>query len=405
MAEPRDITFTRPQVPHEPAWPSKEERLAAEKNQRPERLKKLKAEILNLFPGDALAGLRNRMEIGLEVPQAGKHHNEGVFMDSHLDNILQNIDRLAAGQIPEDLPADVQEMLRRIATPENRLLLKKYVFLHDIDKVNSLNVTYSDGRKDSPSWEEWKKVVPQEIQDDPVAMDTWMTSQGVASIGYYGHEKMGADSVRPAADALGVPAFVVTAIEKHGVAYSFSELKLETFQKHFGALSREEMEWAVTASFLDSSASLGTDGKPELTEFLNMCAAIHNHFLLIDLERKIHSGEPEVTDLDPKKMSKRLDALRKSSVRIEDSLTELVTRLASECRWSRYDSERLKAKLLHIQTVLQPPELTNEVVAGILQSFELNGRINEDQMKSWRRKLGAANQFVAAALTESEIRE
>ncbi len=394
MSEPRDLGFSDPDI-----WPERHQRVLQEQRTRPERLLKLRTLVSELFPGEATELVRQKIETSFHVPQAGNHHNEGVFMDSHLEKNFGGLDCIVRGQFPSKIPSEVREMLTRVVTnSQNRDQLCRYVLLHDIVKANCLNITYREQYKQTISWETWQQSIPEEAQTDPVAMQAWLDAQGITSIGYYGHEEKVAATVAPNAAALGITPVVLKAIEKHGVAYNFRRIRLDTFQKHFGELSREEMEWVVTASYIDSSASLQPDGQPDLDEFLNLCGAIHNTFVIRALEEKYTLAEVSTADLDPRKVDRWLKQLRTMEEWITDTVDQLVERIQQECQFTRYDAERLAVQL---QTGPLLP-LQEDIMAALDAG---SGRLNDGALRSVRQRLGKDNQLLTRALADSEIKK
>lgn len=398
MTEPKNLPLKQ-EPSDSPIWLERHEQLMQEQQTRPERLRRLCEVVDQLFTGEALAQIRARIERSFEVPQAGAHHNEGVFMDSHLEKIFNALDRVTAGQFPPNIPPEVQAMLTRVVPdPINRDLLRKYVLLHDIDKANTLNINYQDKGKQKVSWNEWQSSVPLEAKSDPVAMQQFMDAQGITSIGYYRHEEMGAATIAPDVDALGITLTVVKAIDKHGVAYNFSKIKLDTFERHFGGLTCEEMEWTVTASFIDSSASLMLNGEPDLDEFLNMCGAIHNTFVIRDLETRFKPGGQPVPELDSRKIDQGLKQLRSMEEWITDTADVLAERMRLEYQFTRYDVGQLSNKL-QVEPLLT---YRDQIIAAVDPS---TGRLDEAALRFIRKQLGKANQMLIEALASSEIKD
>lgn len=82
-----------------------EVRYAEEAASREARLERLRGQIERLFPLESTPEtVRSAIEDSLDVPQWGKYHNEGIYMDTHLDRILEVIDEMRAGEFPEEIP-------------------------------------------------------------------------------------------------------------------------------------------------------------------------------------------------------------------------------------------------------------------------------------------------------------
>lgn len=91
-----------------------------EENERPERIKRLGVLIELLFPGEGEqhAALRQKIKTSLDVPQWGAYHNEGMYMDAHLDLILRNLEALKKERFPlemADIPDEIKQTMIAVA--------------------------------------------------------------------------------------------------------------------------------------------------------------------------------------------------------------------------------------------------------------------------------------------------
>lgn len=118
-----------------------------------------------------------------------------------------------------------------------------YTFLHDISKADCLLLKYTDGQKKEVTWEEWQSGLPPEAKTDPRAMKEYCDRQNIESISCYHkdakHGESGAEKLKPLQEKLAVPPKLLTAIEKHEVAYQFSKVDTKAYEKHLGSLSEE----------------------------------------------------------------------------------------------------------------------------------------------------------------------
>jgi len=80
----------------------------------------------------------------------------------------------------------------------------------------------------------------------------------------------------------GVPLEIIIAISKHEMAYQFGKINAATYEEHFvkPGFSEDQQKFILVASYIDTMASLGPDGKPNLGNFANLIKSRDN-FLLI----------------------------------------------------------------------------------------------------------------------------
>lgn len=373
-------------------------------------LERLARQVEELFPGEALADLRKDIiERSFNVPQFGPYHTEGMFMSAHLGKILSNIEDVKAGKMPEAIPADAAAMIREtVASHEEDL--KRYAFLHDIAKADCLTVTYEDGSKNEVSWDEWQEMAGD--ADDPEALDAFCREQQMSGISYYQqeaerkHGKAGAEALRSHGEALDVPPLLLTAVDKHEVAYSFAPveskkktvLPLKAYAKHFGDLSDEEMKWVLTASYLDTMASVREGGSPDASNFVTMLDTIYNARAIQHIEAVLMDGEKPAAGLDPRKVRDELQALRDAPSRFPQSKEELLEMMREKCKVDAYDSGLMQKKL---QVLVDGDQITAEQMEAILDAVDPStGQLDNRKMGPIRGQLRAANRIVNAVLEE-----
>lgn len=368
-----------------------------------ERRERLSAKVEQLFPGEKLKGLReNIIERSFNVPQWGEYHNEGMFMDTHLDTILQNIQDIADGKFPETVPAEVRGWMQEVVQG-NQNTLEKYTFLHDISKADCLTIKYADGHVEEPTWDEWAARLPEGVQGNPEALKQFCESNGISAVSYFQKDKdrkhggVGADELRPLQDVMEVPGTLLTAIDKHEVAYQFGGVNVGTYEKHFGTLSEEEKRWAVTASYVDTMASLRKDGKPDLSNFLNMVNTMHNAELVKQVGLALQAyTETNTGVLDQRKVDQAVQALRGQKTVIAESLEAVFAKLQKECAWSVYDLGKLADNLEALVVSGQIPAETKQTLLECIDPS--TGRLDEGKMSAVRKQLGKKNQVVTQAL-------
>ena len=379
------------------------------------------------------------------------HHHEGIFMDRHLGAILQAVEVTAAGQIPVELNKEDYGWLQLLVS-QNLELLGRYAFLHDISKPDTLRLTMVapfaasvggqryeattgavasalqasvpgpvaaalDKTKVWPmgkttqvveyTWEEWQAQLPEALRSDgepvsPTAMATYLREQRIMQISYYHqgkqrgegkmHGKVGAERVSDLGlSAEDVPPFILTAIEKHEVAYQFSGIKIGTFQRHLGSLTDEELRFALTASFLDTMGSLGSDGKADLSAVRALFDSAHNFQVIRDAEAIVRANFTG----DSKKLESQLTEFRDGTTRIELTAEALGAMLREKSRASVYNLVRL-GELLQAQ--VEAGALTPE------QSHVVQQAVTKQKVGELGRALGQAMSVVRPLLVQAEER-
>lgn len=376
-------------------------RAIAERDSRPERLERLHAAIERLFPGEKAEALRQKIKDSLHVPQWGEYHNEGLFMDTHLDLILEQLGQVRTGEMPEAIPADVRSTMQETATTQEEVL-EKYVFLHDISKMDTLLIKKKgpDGKavNEKVSWDDWQSRLPAGVQGDPVAMRAWLKASGIEGISYYHpsdktsegkkHGEAGAEEARKL--GVEVDPSVLVAIENHEVAYQFSKPKAETYRTYFGTMSEAEKAMALTASYIDTVASLGKTGVPDISNFIALTVSKRNDELLRGVEVSLSAVE----GLDPKKLEKKLKELSTSDRPIPEKNTDqLLERVKKECKKTEYDVDALSEAL---QDVMKNGQIEHEDKGRILEL------VRSGKAEEIGRQYGPKMRFLSPALKAAE---
>ena len=307
--------------------------LAAEKEQkeRPERLRRLTEQVERLFPGeDARAKeLRAIIVTSFNAPQFGQYHQEGLFMDTHLDLILENVRDIQNGRFLETLPEDIRALLQHVGEKYGDVL-ERYTFLHDIAKKDCLRVKYADDRIREFSWDEWQAELPDAAKIDPVALRVFCKEQKIKGISYFQnkrgnrqHGPVGTNLLRRYKDSIPVPPAVYTAIDKHEVTYNCHAVDARYYEKHLGSLTREERDLAITANYIDTTASLRKNQLPDFGNFLRFVDSKHNFELLQEVEHALAAR----TDFSERKTTHALERLRVRKERIRESVQEIIAKI------------------------------------------------------------------------------
>lgn len=312
--------------------------IAAEKERvdRPERLRRLTEQVEQLFPGEdgKAKKLREAILTSFNVPQFGQYHQEGLFMDTHLDLILENIDDIRNGRFLDTLPQDIRGLLQRVAQQSGETL-ERYTFLHDIAKKDCLRIRYMDDRIQELSWEQWQAMVPPAAATDPVALRAFCKEQKIKGISYFQNKKgnrqhgpVGTKFLRGFGEAVPVPPAVFTAIDEHEATYNCHTVDARYYGKHLGRLPREERDLALVANYIDTDASLRRSQLPDFGNFLRFVDSKHNFELIEEIEHVFASRR----DCVQQKVRKALDRLRASKERIKEPVEDLVAMIAAESK-------------------------------------------------------------------------
>jgi len=365
---------------------------------RSERLEKLSALVTKLFPGDNLALLRANIERSFSVPQYGKYHHEGMFMDSHLDEILSTIEKVKVGEFPAEIPAEIREILQG-TVQNNSDSLAAYTFLHDISKADCLCIQTENGEDKDLTWEEWQNSLPEKAKKSPQALKEFFEANHIKGISYHHHEQqhgnLGVNVLEPNKANLNLPNQLYKAIDKHEVAFMFQTISLATYKKHLGELTPEERSWALTASYLDTSATFSSNGKPDYTNFLALAGSFWNLKIYEESENLLKKLITDDQDIDAKIAQDLLEAFGREKQRYPSTATDLVENIRKKALIPTFNFEKLSSAL---ENLILTNQITAEEKLAILNCLEPSGRINPELYKSIKQGLGKKNKIIEATL-------
>jgi hypothetical protein len=369
-----------------------------EKRERPARLERLHQQVERLFPGEALAGLRADIKQSFNVPQFGEYHNEGMYMDTHLERILDTIEDVSQGTFPAGIPEETKQLLRETVATQ-RETLERYTFLHDISKKDTIAVRFLDKSKATlePSWDEWQAMIPKEAANDPVALRAWCKKQGMRGISYFHesknlqHGSVGAELLERLSQTtdIKVAKSVLIAIDKHEVAYLFTRPNAKTFGEHLGALSPDERRMAITASYVDQMSSLRRNGQPETQNFIALADSEHNFDVVLSVEKTLLSKP----GLEPNKIQNLLARVRNSDTRITEDVQSIVTRIEKEVKPKQYDQEKLQVNL---EALVNSNQINDEERIAILDA------VSSKDLSIISKRFGKRARLIVEALRASE---
>jgi len=339
------------------------------------RVDRLRARVEALFPGEQARELRENIERSFLVPQAGDYHNEGPFMDSHLDAINRTIDAVARGEFPEEIPAWARERMARVVS-NSEVAVRRYVFLHDISKADCLTIKFGEEGR-AMTWKDWTNLLSADadgalaLKGDEEAMRRFLQANGITSVSYWQeidgekrqHGDVGAEELRAA--GMVEDPHMLAAIETHEAAYQFADGKeeqegkvlarAERYRKIFSSMPEEARDFAMLASFVDTMGSFRPDGKPNLTAFRALLISREKSGSLDVLEARLQGG----AGLDKQKFQRAWPILRDSHDSLSaDQIDAAEAKLRTECMLASYDVDKLAVAVqLFVEngTLASPP--------------------------------------------------
>jgi len=369
------------------------------REKRESRVEDLREAVQELFPGDEAREIRENIERSFLVPQVGDYHNEGMMMDSHLDLIRANIEAIARGEFPEEIPVSIRDAMSR-AVARDRKAVDQYVFLHDISKADCLTVKF-EGEERAVTWEQWTGMLSATsdgqaaLGGDEAALKRFCEAQGITGIAYWQkgedgnrkHGEIGAEEVR----AAGVvdDETMLAAIEAHEVAYQFEKINMPTYEKYFSDMTDDQRDFALTASFVDTMSSLRPDGKPDLTNFLA-------------LARSKEKAEQfpillEALGADSRAAEEVLTAFRAKDQNANKLMNELVKGLSA----GKYDAGVIEKAVMALRKNDQPLAAENlEKVASRMKEAAKLPSYNADKLREGAQVLVDEGVLTAEDLDE-----
>jgi len=270
------------------ATTTSEQRVMSEQREKERRIKNFEQalrEVCERYPE-----LSEKIKRSLETPQLGEHHNEGPKMDSHLSLILATLESIKDGQFHESLgESSLKEAMTSIVAgskengSEKNIInpdLVDYAFLHDVAKPDCLTLKIEGEKKGVEiTWEQWQEIAkagaPYKLEGKPVTSISYFHSSEDTN-GQHGNK-----AVEMLKDKR-IPPEIIVAISKHEVAYQFDKINAATYEDHFvkPGFSEDQQKFILVASYIDTVASLGPNGKPDLNNFVNLIKSRDNSLLI-----------------------------------------------------------------------------------------------------------------------------
>lgn len=356
---------------------------------RNRRVDSLKAKVRELFPGEDRVELRETIERSFLTPQVGDYHNEGMFMDSHLDLILKQIEQIADGSFPDEVPGHVREAMKR-AIARDRTAVEQYVFLHDIAKPDCMTLKKGEVEQ-AVTWPEWTAILQASPdgqaarQGDEAALKRFCQAQGITGVSYRQttaagdrqHGEIGVETIR-ATQAIDDEA-TLTAIGAHEVAFQFSRVSMPMYEKYFRSMPEPARDFALTASFVDTMASLRLNGKPNLENFLFLVASKEKAEQFAELLAQLGGDR-----ISREEINAALQPLAEGGPGSDAAMIQLLKKIST----GRFDAQALHNLIAKLRT--SDERLTAEnlaaALAGIIEKVKLPS-YNADRVREGARAL------------------
>ncbi len=351
--------------------PPLRERVETEKAEREDRIERLSSMTELLFPSEEMTELRAAITSTFDVPQWGKYHNEGMYMDTHLERILETIDDIYADRFPDAVSEEMRVIIRQ-ATGGEKEMLQRYALLHDLEKRSTLKIKREDGSDKDITWDEWRELLPDDLADnpDPVALESFLRTSDITGISYYHEEQKHGDAGANAIEGMeeaSVDPLIVTAIRNHEVAFQFQNIQPVTYEEYFGDLSSEERAWVITASYMDQMGSAqspdpeNTPSKPNIDALEFLIDSKHNFETVQELRDLINTDKDiqawKESGLKEKRIEGDVNKILGKKARLE-SADDLLTQI-KESYAPKLIPGRLMGQLMG--KVLKPMNLGREM--------------------------------------------
>ena len=298
----------------------------------------------------------------------------------------------------------------RVYIESVRKTIKSIKDNNEIDKF-SLSDTGTDifFSQQAVTWEDWTDMLSQTadgqaaLNGDEAALKRFCEEQDLNSISYqqivdgeaYTHGAVGAEELRKA--GLTEDKTIITAIEKHEVAFMFSGISAPTYDLHFGPMTDEERDFAVTASYVDTMASLRAPTKenglkersPDMSNFSSMVASKEKAEQYPELLMGLADGgvTREVIDV-------AVAGFREGS---DKEFLALVKEIAGD----KFDAQKLVNKLGKLRTNKDP--ITRENLAELEEAIKKETELPKYNPELIRK--GLAGFIEDETLTSDDVEE
>lgn len=340
----------------------------------------------DLLPADLLPDF----EASLSTPQLGPHHNEGPFMDSHLEAMLRTLDDVSRFRFASGVPHEAAAVMDSVVmVHRNDAVL--HILLHDIEKQSCLTLVFADGHEEERASLEGLPVESAE------AWSAYCAEHGVVQVSYYhgdgeskrSHGKAAAERLRAHG---GFSELLLRGIETHEIATVFGDrdgVNIPLFEENFGDLNAAEIAYVLLANYLDQMASLGADGQPDIGDFVWLAKTWLAWRDLEHLKRRL----AELDRLDQHKLSQILGKLRNDKDAFQaESVDVAFERILKEVKLPEVTADQVREALAPAMAEGLPADIAEAIVAEMTS----DGKVSSETGK----RLGKFNKTVRPALAK-----
>ncbi len=331
--------------------------------------------------------IQNAALASLRTPQRGPFHNEGAFMESHLQLMLEVLDDVWRQRFHPAVSLEAALAMHKALVDTTPAALM-HVVLHDIDKPSCLTLVFVDDSKDERTGLEG---LPLESEE---AWDAYCEEQGIVQVSYY-HESTGRMHGKVAAErlrALGFDDLLVKGIETHEIAMAFGDrggVNIPLFEEHFGGMNEREIGYVLLVNYLDQMASLGPDGQPCLDDFVWLMKSWRGSRSLKQVKHWMATHDR----LDQHKLNQILAKLRNDKDAFTtESFVDAYARILKEVVLPEVTADQVREAL----TPAIAEGLSSELVEAIVSEMTSDGKVSSDTGK----KIGKFNKLVRPALAK-----
>ncbi len=349
---------------------------------RQERVKRLEKYIDELFPGEQHVSLRDQIRESFNVPQWGEYHNEGLFMDTHLDLTVQRIEAICGDETTsknalEGTTLTMAAQIKRAVTSDREAVLR-YAFLHDLEKRNTLGFNGKDkkGKRETKAvgWADWQKILAE--HPDPVSLRAYFQDLKIDSIGYHEHGNKGAD----VSSSFGIDERIAKGIRFHELGFQ-KDVKTGKIRSR-GAVDVGDIDFIIAVNFLDQSSSLRTDGNGDTKAMLRVEQMLYNIGVIQAVE--ILQQGTDLSKHDAEDIAKAVKGLEARSD-VGDRLTEAKqewAKILEAHQLKIVSGERLEKNMLALAVkrgLIMEPATVSAIITAIT---DIHHRVQPDKTGS-----------------------
>jgi|GEM_PF-2335586 hypothetical protein len=389
------------------------ERFQEELETRPERIKGLDKLAADLFPNNP--ELHEQITQSYAVPQFDDYHREGMYMDTHLQLALDQIDLAFEEGLNPDLTGELREIVERTIgvglDEEERLrrkeILQRFILTHDISKKDCLSLRHKSERSVIPeryydgvdpnkiaaerpglaaikdslkrsikavgdavlvkpyveyTWEEWNNMLPEDLKEnpDPAKLYTFIKNHAYNTIGYIqqGLRRYHGAEGEKRLKELGVDdERLLLLVGRHEAGFTFDQVSARVFERNLSIIPESDLDWILTASYFDQMGSLQADGSSDYSKLQNILDSRHNYNLLAKLEEDFFARYQDKFESGAYKKATLTDLLNKywSLPRRIDSATEIKSTIKKKFGIFEFDLEAAPAVIEGLMDIKGKP--------------------------------------------------